>query len=965
MTISNSPDITQLSVKVTFDISGNLPAIELANLSTGSGLANCIWWFVVTSPTGTLIHNGSESVPDITGNWASDTLTDSWPRPFNSIEWSGASYAFQVFVKDSNGQIFAGDAQSAFICRPAGNTQNSKNTYGIASANVSVKCQEARIFFEDTTYHSYKGVDGVEVGSVLKVIYPVDETGTIPAPFSITSFSTALVPITYSSNNYQFWQYSIYDYDLGNNTFVRIRYQTIQTFSVWCNVDLEPLVCEFNSFIDSIQNGNCLDVQDAQNKLAIITPKMFLVFMGYFQPLTGVNVPSLIDEIKQIAGFSCDCCSAATGIIPQTSSIIDGYNFIVNPTCGDITGNVTVNGTNITFNLQDTSYVVTVCNESPSETTAFSFVPSNQSCQKTYCLKIDGNQLGYDILNIIKSDINLVNLFNSIVNSGGNQNLLVDGKCIFQTSTSCDYTFTVTGVPLNTTFAILTGINSSPLNFAFNQTNLPALQSYLNALGLGVFVVTNPTSGTVLISSTNNTNNLISLTYSISNVNSIAPMTRNCTGYVPITASQAVQNLINYLCEITDNEIETSQDYAICYVDPTTKTKAVVTISGGAALGDFISELLARNCNTIDYILSLSTSTCIGIQNLFPQSILPIQGNDYLLGTKGGLCAKIFPAELATIIFNTALTNNTVLTALCNAIAACGAGIPCTPFNTFYLTVPYSSPTDDTMDIIVNFNNPAAASFNLRYARIDNTNTPTYISVPGIITSPYVIDNVADGQYLVGLTPIYSDGRTCPEVTQTTSSCTGINSFNAIIGGSPSGFIISYNALPSIPQVRVNISYPNGGSSSQIYTNNGVDIDIPFPAGVFGDFAITMTPVCNANTGFFGAPTAPVILNVPGSSIGTWTIFYTNNNPAVPLQLQFGQNNSSPSTTLYSGNYTADPLSGSSPLLPATNANVLFIVGAGKTISSINVNGVNGTTGLSTASFSGVNGSIVVHVTTT
>lgn len=871
MQITTSPDITNLDVQVTWNLSGLNPAINLVNKSTGSGLANVTYAFVAKSPTGTYIHNGDISSPDKTGVWATTTLNDAWPRPFNQIEWSGAPYLFYVIAKDSAGNIFTGDMQPATICRPAGNTSLSKNTYGVATSNVSVKCQEGRIFFEDTTYHSYKGSDGERIASTLRVIYPIDETETIPTPFAIADYSTALVPISYSSSNYQFSQSVIYDYDLGNDTIVRIKYQTIQSFSVWCNIDLEPLVCEYNKLISDVENGNCADVYEANKKLGLISSKMFLVFMGIMQPLTGIDVPKLIEEIKEIGNFECDCCNAPTGIIPQTSSIIDGYNFAINPVCGDITGTVSVNGTNITFNLQDKSYIFSIANESPSETTAFSVEPSTDGCQKTYALKIDGTQLSFDILNIIKSNSDLVNLLNSIINGSGS-NLLVDGKCIFISSNACDYTFDLLNIPASSTYAILTSIKvdniSKPLNFAFNETNVSGLQTYLNALGYGTFVVTNPTSGEVVITSTANAKELDGITYSVSNVNYIAGFTRDCTGYVPVTASEAVQSIINYLCDITDASIATSQDYTICYVDPLTKLQKSVTISSGAALTDFILELLARGCDTINYITSITASTCSGVKNLFPQSIKTLQSNDYFLGTKSGDCARVYPIEFGTRIFQLGMSDANFMTALCNAVALCGAGQICDPFNYFYLTVPYSSPTDDTMDIVVNFQHPTAISYTLRYARVDNTSTPTYITVPNVLSSPYTITGVADGQYIVGLTPIYADGRKCTEMTQTTDSCTGINSFNVVGGGSPTdSFVISYNASASIPKIRVNISYPNGGYYSAIYTNSGTDITIPFPINVYGDFFISLQPVCNETTGFFGASTAPSILTVSNPSV--------------------------------------------------------------------------------------------------
>lgn len=973
MNINTSNDINVLSVKVTFDLSGTLPAVSLVNLSAGDDLASCTWWYKIISPSGTIIHEGTESTPDITGNWTTDVDTSAWPRPFNQVEWSGANYSFQIWVKDGDGNIFYDTPQTANICRPYGNTPTSKNTYGLAASNVSVKCSEGRVFFQDTTYHSYKGSEGEQIASTLRVIYPIDETLVIPDPFAIADYTTALVPISYSSSNYQFLQFTIYGYDLGNNVFVRIKYQTIQTFAVWCNVDLEPLVCEINKLMDEVNNGSCLDVSEANKKLLLITPKLFLAFMGIMQPLTGIDVPTVIEEIKTIGGFDCNCCSAATGIIPTTSSIIDGYNFAINPVCGDINGTITVNGYNITFNLQDKSYVFEIFDESPTDITAFEIIEETNGCQKTYKLKTSGTQLAEDILNIIANDISLVNLFNTIVNNAtnGNNNLIVDGKCIFNTANSCDYTFTILNVPQNTTYALLTTVNGNAVNFAFNETNLPALQAYLNGLGYGTFVVTNPNPNEVLFTSTGNTNNINYISYSVASTAYIADMTKNCTGYTPLTANQVVQNIINYLCPFADTKIETSQDYEICYIDPIVKIKKTVTISSGAALTDFIIELLARGCDTIDYVINLSSNTCNGIKNLFPQNINTLQPTDYILGTKEGDCARMLPVEFGTKMLEFGIYDVDFMTALCVAVAQCGAGSICAPFNYFYLVADYGSPSDDTMNIVVYFNQTGASQVSIRYARIDNTNNPTYITLPNVPigSSPQII-NVADGQYTVGIKAVYADGRLCSEITQATEACAGITAFSATFSGSPSdSFLISYNASGSLPQIRVNISYPNGGSWSQIYTNDGNDITIPFPDSVYGDFAITLSPVCNEDTGFIGAATAPVILTVTNPDADTsnaWTISYTNTGSgADPVILSLGNNGANPaSITLYSGNYTSNPLTGTNAALPATNANVLFQVGGGKTILSITCNGIAGTTGGSTSAWGGINGSILINFIT-
>src|SRR5262245_9988954 len=206
-----SPDISTVQIKSTFDISGTLPAIALENLSTGTNLAACLWWFVVTAPGDIPIHTGSETSPDITGEWTTFMLNDSWPRVFNNIIWSGAPYIITTYVKDGTGAIFS-ISQSASICRPQGNTPTSTNTYGLGAAEITVQCQQARVFFQDITNASYKGIEGTQISSVLRVIYPVDETGNIPPPFVASNFTAASVPITYSSDTYQYQSYSVYDY---------------------------------------------------------------------------------------------------------------------------------------------------------------------------------------------------------------------------------------------------------------------------------------------------------------------------------------------------------------------------------------------------------------------------------------------------------------------------------------------------------------------------------------------------------------------------------------------------------------------------------------------------------------------------------------------------------------------------------------------------------------------------------
>jgi hypothetical protein len=875
MKITGSPDISVLSIRVIFDISGVTPIIYLENESQGNNLSGVQYSFSVVSPTQTYIKEGNINTPDITGIWSDFTIGNAWPRPFNNIEWSGAPYVFQATVRDSNGNVFVGEAQQAFICRPNGNLPTSQNTYGKGSVLVQVKCDQAGIYFQDTTSASYRGIDGQIGSSVLKVNFPMDNTGTVPAPFIGNNFSTALVPVTYSGKGYQFLFASVYQYDFEENVSIRIKYVVNDTFGVWCNIDLMPLLCEYQKLIESIETGNCANVEEASQRLMLMNPKFSLLVMGMFQPLLGIDVPALIEEIKEIGGFDCDCCNVATGVVPVNSSIIDGYNFTVVPLGGDVQGAFVQNGNNIQLQISDVKYIFKICDSSPADSEAFTVVPSvsGDGYTKTYCLSVDLPTLSEEILNTIASDAALVNLFNSIVTTSGDGsfNLIVDGGCIFSSSASCDYTFTMTSIPASGTFAILSSIQTASANInvnqSFNLTTLAALQTYFNGLGIGTFTVANPAGQTVVISSTSNTNNILQVLYKNPNI-TVAAMTKDCTGYVPLSANQVVQNIITYLCSLSDTQIVTSAQYQICYIDPATNTSMISTVSAGVSLAAFISELLNAGCKTISYIQNLGAVNCQTIKRVFgTPSGNSMQPNDYFLATKQGACAPVNPVEAFLTMLTYGANNTAVVQAFCEMVQLCSGGFPCAPYNVFYAEIQIGSPSTSS-DLVVTFSHPDAISNTIRYARIDNTNSPVYITVPNVLpgASPYTISGVANGQYRVYIRPIYADGRLCSETVFDTPACSGINAFSASYDGT--NINVTYNVSMSVPEVRVVVNYPNGGSSTTLY-NNGDSISIAPPPNVFGTFLITLQAVCDSDTGFFSTSTSPatVVISSINSSI--------------------------------------------------------------------------------------------------
>ena len=719
MIISGSPDISSLAVRVTFDISGTTPSISLVNLSTGSHLQLCSWAFTAYSPSVTPIHLGDINDPDIdpsSSAWTTYVLSDTWPKnPYNSyqVEWSGAEYIFFVTVKDSIGNIYTTqytNSQKVSIAPPPNLSQDYLSYFGIASSNVSVQCNNGAVFFMDNTDFTYQGSGGTKLSSTLLVSYPLDNTGSRQADFNLINYSSALVPVTINSPNYQFIQSSIYDYDYGNDTHVKIRYQLSGTFGVWCGINLLPLVAVLTKYFYKIATNGFSDMASAQKRGVLILFEYAMIETGILQPLAGAcDIPEHIRNIENLTGFECfsECCNAQSGIIPQSgSSVIGGYNFIVNKLGGSISSAsiFTTNGNNITLNIGDVTYIVDITANSPADITALKVTPqtTGDGFTKYYYLEIDGQTLATELVPIIKNNAEIYNAWLLLFgNTNSSFKVAVDGACIFTTTNACDFTFGLSNIPASTTYALLNSIKigstAQPLNFAFNLTNLSALQSYLNGVGYGIFIVTNLGSGNIRITSSTNTNNITALNYKVANTIYTADLTRACTGYEQKEAQEVLQNMIYWMCTQNDTQIVTSETYTICYIDAQGVRQTTV-IDAGQDLSVFIASLLEAGCTTIDYLLTSGGGVnCTNMVSLFPATTQKVDANTLLYGNKIG-CAGITAIELFQYMLS--LTDTKTKQLFCDFVTSCGAGLACESIS-FNLLV---TPSDTACSSIVGIN---------------------------------------------------------------------------------------------------------------------------------------------------------------------------------------------------------------------------------------------------------------------
>lgn len=879
--INNSPDIGTLEVLVRFDLTGTSPVINLTNQTTANTtvspvppLSTLIWVLNIYSPTGTPIYESDFNTPwkpAGQGAWTTAQITDDWPSPYGQIEWSEYRVEFQV--KDTANNIYNLN-KAAEICRPAGSSPKYKDTFGHVRLGVEVLCERSSLYISDSESKLYNGRTGVNQSSYLAVDYPRDATGTLPAPYILTTFITdALVPF-YQNGEHEATYYSIWRYDLGDNVFIDIRYTAQDAFAIQCNIDLCPIACEVQALEQSITSGSCSNVADAQRKLNLITPKLLRAFIAKANPTCGIDLPALIEEIKAIGGFTCDCGATSTGI--GTAGVaIPPFIFSVNNGGGDVVASFSVTDGNVVLNIKDKHYAFT------QGTDAIQLLTSIGATTNTVSLSIDLDQLAEDIYNTTAASSTLLNLLNSLI-IHPNDTITVNGKCIISNG-ACDYEFTMSSIPANTTNATILGITSSVsgnnriLNFAFNVSTIAALQTYLNTLGIGTWVVTSLGGGVVKAATSANNFALTGLIYTPTSIDQQRPAIFNsdCSGNSPLSTSQIVQAIIDWLCPLGAEKVTTSESYTICYVDPATATKKTEVIASGETLPTFFAALVARGCNTVDFIMSLKSVNCASIQALFTPSVNVMGANDFVLATKQGECARVYPVELLTQQMKFAAYDQDAIDAFCTLQQICAGGKVCQPFNTFILSTVLASPSANTMAIVVAFTHSEAISANIRYARIDQGNLNWSAATQVLIgASPYTISSVDEGQYIVGITPVYADGRLCGEVTKTTDVCGAISSFSAAFNGT--NIIVTYAATSA--KVRIRVQYPNGGQFIGVYAAGASPVSITPPAGVTGIFSVYIQSVCNEATAWYGPVSAPAVFEITPANNSTIT-----NNSSIAL----------------------------------------------------------------------------------
>lgn len=325
------PSISCLDVLVNWDLSGAAANVTLTNNSAVSNAANLKWWFYVVSPSGVAIYgtdlNGLSVLPtpDVAGTaWTTKTIV--LPTPFTNgacgqIEFSPTNpYSVYVFVQDTASSPFVSFWQllkTAIIVRPRGNSQKICGNFGVAQVSMQTDCLGKSINVYDSTNLEYNNIlVPASTSNSWELVYPQDNAGNIPNR-TATNTPNVTFPISVNSKGYVLYLREFATYDYGNGVTVKIQYKAYDEggslglqFAINCNTNLCLLQCQMQKFY-KLSKGSCgtLEYPGLLNKMTQMSFLFSQVLTGIFQPLCGIDVPGLIEEIQAIGGFdnNCDC----------------------------------------------------------------------------------------------------------------------------------------------------------------------------------------------------------------------------------------------------------------------------------------------------------------------------------------------------------------------------------------------------------------------------------------------------------------------------------------------------------------------------------------------------------------------------------------------------------------------------------------------------------------------------------
>lgn len=388
MTINTSPNVLNFDFDALLDISTATAKAVLTDISTyiSGGQANIIGInFKIIDPNNIAFHD-TVYPPDID---LTPGLTDfevNLPSFNGAVKWG--NYKIYATLIDEDGTQYQWEEnglnyKAIKLCKP--NTLiGAKGNFGGMQLLSDFDCDTNTLLVEDGTGYVYNGVAATETDTDVTVTYPVDPTGT--PSYQTSTFMPFTLPISLSGV-YSISAQVIQTYQYTETTSVKVAYKYQKSTDVQCGFTLCKALCEYERLASDIKNCVFKSVAETQEK-----QKQYLLISGLLVKILSFgkvcgksfNTATILEEIREIGGFDCNCDCTPAAIIPQP---VYAHNTIVKGSmCGDIDMVLQQVGSSVLINLSDKHYEFDV-DESIADWVTFT--PVTDGCTITYDVNID------------------------------------------------------------------------------------------------------------------------------------------------------------------------------------------------------------------------------------------------------------------------------------------------------------------------------------------------------------------------------------------------------------------------------------------------------------------------------------------------------------------------------------------------------------------------------------------------
>lgn len=299
-----------LAVKVIYDLTQSNPTITINNLSTGASVAGIKFWFVISTPSGVVFHEGSFGSPDATGAWTTVNIAETIPQLDGHIEFNNAiPFSVKVFAQDGSGNT-CDKTYEDIICQP--NASFGKTNYGGMYLNSTTNCNKGFLEVADQSNYQYQGITGNIISSTTKFIYPADINGSIPTPTTVNNKMAFMLPIPVNGKGHQLtrtakWRY-VYP-NTQNEILINYKYSKVD-IEINCGIDLCSINCGLSKYRKKLEEcTSCQSEKDA--KLTDLALKISQLSLAVASPLCGLDISAMQEEIKDVLLINdcyCDDC---------------------------------------------------------------------------------------------------------------------------------------------------------------------------------------------------------------------------------------------------------------------------------------------------------------------------------------------------------------------------------------------------------------------------------------------------------------------------------------------------------------------------------------------------------------------------------------------------------------------------------------------------------------------------------